>query len=185
MNALDVLIVAPLLYFAIKGFKNGLIREAFSIIGLILAAFLSFQYMSELSSLLVWLTGWEGRWIPILAFALLFAGLIILVHIAIRLIDTFLYYVFLSTPNRVLGFAFGFLKCGILLSVLLIFLAIFDVPAENTRENSATYTYVKMMAPITYDVIAIIYPGAESFAESVQENIDRYISFEDSNQVDE
>ncbi|HCT54151.1 MAG TPA: CvpA family protein, partial [Balneola sp.] len=50
----------------------------------------------------------------------------------------------------------------------------FNVPAEETREDSLLYDYIIQVGPAAYETIAFIYPGAEGFTETIQENINKY-----------
>jgi membrane protein required for colicin V production len=61
-----------------------------------------------------------------------------------------------------------------IVSAALLLLSGFNFPAEETRENSIFYEYVIQVGPVAYETIAIIYPGAEGFTETIQENISKY-----------
>jgi membrane protein required for colicin V production len=48
------------------------------------------------------------------------------------------------------------------------------VPSEQARQQSATYPYIIYLAPLTYDVVATIYPGAEDFAATIENTLEQY-----------
>src|SRR5690625_5435368 len=52
MNLLDLLIIAPVGYFAWKGLYNGFIKELFSLAGLFITVLTTFRYMHEVAALL-------------------------------------------------------------------------------------------------------------------------------------
>jgi membrane protein required for colicin V production len=173
MNTLDAVILIPILFFAYKGFQNGLVKEVLSIVGIILAIFLTFGYLEPASEILKPYLG-EGSYLPFATGAIVFVGTLLAVNIIAYIIKQFLEIAMLSVPNRLLGAGFGIIKSGIVVSAILLFLAGFDMPAKETRDDSATYPIVINFAPTAYNTVASVYPGAKSFTESVQKTIDEY-----------
>jgi membrane protein required for colicin V production len=80
----------------------------------------------------------------------------------------------LGTVNRFLGSLFGILKGSILMSAIFLLLAGFQVPREELREESILYPYVIQAAPISFNVITAVYPGAENFTETVRKTLENY-----------
>lgn len=174
MNLLDFLIILPILYFCYRGFVNGLIKEVLSIVGIILAVFLTFNYMDTLSGAIRPMFEEDESYIPFISATILFIGTIVLVNLIAYLSKEILVTINLNFVNRLGGLGFGFLKSGILVSALLLLLAGFNVPSQETREDSVTYSYVIYFAPLAYDAVASVYPGAENFTETVQETLSQY-----------
>ena len=174
MNLLDFIILIPICFFCYRGFVNGIIKEVLSIVGIVLAVFLTFNYMDPMSSALRPLFESGASYIPFIAGAIIFVGTVALVQLAAHLLKTFLETIKLNFINRLSGVAFGFLKSGIMVSAILLLLAGFNLPSEQARNESLTYSYIIYMAPWAYDTIAFAYPGAEYFTETVQKNLDKY-----------
>ncbi len=86
----------------------------------------------------------------------------------------FLKAVKLSLVNRILGALFGALKSGMVVSAVLLLLAGFNVPNEDARNESYLYSSVIYLAPFTYNAVALVYPGAENYTETLKENISDY-----------
>lgn len=174
MNIIDGFILIPLVYYAFRGFKNGFIREAFSIVGLIISIFFAFSFMGPVSAAAseAWDISFEH--LPYIAFAVIFLVLLIAFNLVIIFTEHLLKALYLSMPNRILGLVLATVKCALLISVVILFLSGFDLPGEEYQTESLTYPFFADVAPIVYDGIAAIYPGAESFAETVQETIDKY-----------
>lgn len=174
MNLLDFLILIPILLFCYRGFVNGIIQEVLSIVGIILAVFLSFQYMDVVGSWIRPMFSENAGYIPFLSGALIFIGTISTVQLIAFVSKKFLETVKLNFLNRLAGLAFGFLKSGIVISAILLILAGFNLPSQQARNDSVAYPYIIYLAPYTYDAVAMIYPGAEYFTETVEKTLDRY-----------
>lgn len=174
MNLVDGFILIPLVYYAFRGFKNGFIREAFSVVGLIIAVFFAFSFMGPVSeaATVAWDISFEH--LPYIAFAVIFLVLLIAFNLVIIFTEHLLKALYLSMPNRVFGLILASLKCALLISVVILFLSGFDIPGEQTKAESMSYPFFAQIAPVVYDGIAVIYPGAESFTDTVQETIDQY-----------
>ena len=175
MEILDLIIAVPLLYFAYKGAVNGFVKEVLNIIGITLAIFLTFKYMDALSVLIEpFFEDQAAAYIPFLSAALLFIGTLCVVGLVAYLTKELLKAVKLSAVNRLLGAAFGILKSGMIISTILLLLAGFNIPKEEVRDNSILYPYIIYLGPWTYEAVAFIYPGAEGYTETIQENLSKY-----------
>jgi len=156
------------------GFRNGLMREVLGISGVIAGLFLAFRYLDPLNQWLIQLTGVNDMYSPLIAFFIIFLSVILATHLIIISLEYLIEFAFLSMPNRLLGLGFGVLKSSVFISILLILLAGFEVPGEQTRRQSVMYPYVYGIAPFTYNVIGTIYPGSRNFYESIQKTLDEY-----------
>ncbi|PAU92720.1 hypothetical protein CK503_15260 [Aliifodinibius salipaludis] len=174
MNLIDFLILIPIVYFAYSGFANGIIKEVLSIVGIILGVFLTFQYMDPLATAINPLFEEGASFVPFISAIIIFVGTLSLVHLAAFLSKKFLETIKLNFINRIAGAAFGFLKSGIVISAILLILAGFSIPSEESRQNSATYPYIIYLAPWAYDAVATVYPGAEDFSTTVQKTLEQY-----------
>lgn len=174
MNLLDLLIVLPLFYFSYRGFVNGIIKEVLSIVGIILAVFLTFEYMDAMSVIVRPFFSENVSYIPFISGALLFIGTVAGVQLVAYLSKKFLEAINLNFVNRLAGLGFGFLKSGILVSAILLILAGFNVPSEETRKGSLTYSPVIYLAPLAFDAVATIYPGATNFSDTIEQTLDEY-----------
>jgi membrane protein required for colicin V production len=174
MYTLDIIIALPILYFGYKGAVNGLVKEILNIVGITLAVFLTFNYMDAFGSVIQPFFEDNPEYIPFASGAILFLGTLIIVAIIAFLAKKFLEAVKLGAVNRIFGALFGALKASMVVSAGLLLLSGFNFPAEQTREESLLYEYVVQVGPTTYEAIALIYPGAEGFTETIEQNISKY-----------
>lgn len=174
MNLLDFLILLPIAYFCYRGFVNGLIKEVLSIVGIILAVFLTFQYMDPVGNAISPLFEPKASYVPFVSALIIFISTLAIVHLIAYLSRKFLETIKLNFVNRISGAAFGFLKSGIVISAVLLLLAGFNLPSQEARQDSATYPYVIYLAPWAYNTIATVYPGAEDFTGTLQKTLEQY-----------
>lgn len=177
MSVFDLIVFIIIGIFAVIGFKNGIIREVFRLFGLILAIFVAFTYFELFKDWITSTTGILPSYALIISFLVLFFSVILLIHIAIWLIEYVLKISFLSLTNRILGSFFGVLKAGLLLSLAVLFLATLDIPSQETKESSFTYTTIERIAPTLYDGVMSIYPDALKFQESIGQIIEEHHIF--------
>ncbi|CAN5429934.1 hypothetical protein BH23BAC3_BH23BAC3_12940 [soil metagenome] len=170
MNAIDLLIILPIGFFAYKGYTAGFIQEVLGIVGIILAIFVAFAYMKPVSALLEpFFSGSDTR--TIVAGLILFIGTIALVQFIGHSIRRFLEFIKLNIINRIAGLFFGAVKSAIVISGFLWLFAGFNIPEEDTRNESLLYPVVLSIAPAAFNMVAAIYPGIENFIETLEDAI--------------
>lgn len=174
MLILDLIIATPILYFAYKGATNGLVKEILNIVGIILAIFLTFNYLDAFSGIIAPMFDEGASYVPFLSGAILFIGTLGVVALIAYATKELLKAVKLGAVNRALGAAFGALKSGMVVSAILLLLAGFNIPGEDARNDSYLYPAVIYLAPYTYNAVAVIYPGAENYTETLKSNIGEY-----------
>lgn len=171
MNLLDFIIILPIGYFAYRGFASGLIKEVFGIAGIILAVFITFEFMKPVSVLLS--PFFENPdYATIVAGLVLFIGTVAATQFFAYTTKKFLELLKINFINRLAGLCFGMLKSGIVISSILLLFAGFNLPGEEVRKNSISYPYIIYMAPMAFNTIATIYPGAENFVQTIEDTID-------------
>ncbi|MFO8028629.1 MAG: CvpA family protein [Cyclonatronaceae bacterium] len=172
MSYLDAIILLFIAFFAWNGFRNGLIREVFRIVGLVLAGFVAFQYAELFGTIIGSVTNISEIYLPYIGFALLFILALIAVQVVILFLDKLIQLLLLSIPNRLFGSLFGVAKSSLIVSILLIFLAGFGFPGNALKKESLLYAPILKVAPASYDIVAKVLPGVKPYRESVE----RYLS---------
>jgi membrane protein required for colicin V production len=119
MNILDIIIAIPLLWALYRGFRKGLVYLIASIAALFLGILGAVRFHEACGGLL-------NRWfeidpdhLKILAFAVTFILIVIIVHAAAFLLDKLIKAVALNFVNRLAGMVFGVLITAFMISVVL------------------------------------------------------------------
>ncbi len=168
MSALDILLILPLAYGAWKGYSNGFVKEVAQLLGLVIALFLAFHLMNSVADWVSAKTGLNGTVAHIGAFLLIFGAVMFVVSGLVYGLNVILKITLLSIPNRIMGLVFGVLKAGVAVSVLLTMLASIGLPEKGMVEKSKLIKHIKPLASTTYNVVALIVPGATTFVKDVE-----------------
>jgi membrane protein required for colicin V production len=118
MNLFNIIILAVLFFFALKGLVRGLVNEAASMTGLLLGGWLAYRYYPILSVPIRTVLHIPANISSFLAFMLLLLVTGIIAHIAGNIITAALKLVMLGSLNRLGGILIGAAEGALLLSVL-------------------------------------------------------------------
>ncbi|PLX90446.1 MAG: colicin V production protein [Desulfuromonas sp.] len=128
MNGFDIAILVILIGFLIKGLLRGLLKEACSLAGLFLGAFLAFRFHGPLADALL---SRADLPVPIalgITFSTLFLTTMILFLALGFLLSKFVKLLFLGCFNRLLGGLFGLIQATLLLAVVMFALSLRPLP---------------------------------------------------------
>jgi len=167
VNALDIIIALPILIFFVAGLKNGFIEEVVGLIGQIIAIFLAFTYMSDVSLFWEEFYNIESSWIPFFSFIAIYLVALIVVRMIIKLMESIIKIAKLSVVNHFFGGVFSGLKGAIIVSAFLVILGVLGQPRQEYTQNSLLYSYILPIAPGTYNFISRVLPGVGEFQEQV------------------
>ena len=139
MNYLDILIAVPLGYLVFKGFRRGLIFELASLAGLVLGCFVAVRMANWFS----FLVGLEGDGAFLVAFFILFIGVVVLALFIGKLVERFVKLIHVGFINNLAGAILGMAKGVCIVGVLLYYIAIIDLKEKiltcDTKQSSILY----------------------------------------------
>lgn len=128
-NAADWGIIVILGLSMLLSLWRGFVREAASLAGWIAAFVIANMFVSEMATLLSqWIINVTGRYVA--AYALLFAGTLVVVGVLGKLGTQLVRATGLSLLDRLLGTAFGFAR-GIIIVLVLVYLLRQLAPPQN------------------------------------------------------
>jgi membrane protein required for colicin V production len=154
MSIIDIVLGALLLFGIIRGVLKGLFVEVASLVALILGVYGAIHFSYFASGFLESKVDWNEKTINIVAFAVTFVIIVLVISFAGKALTKLADFAALGILNKLLGGVFGALKIGLILSVLLI---VFD-KMNNTLpfmekedlEDSMLYQPVKSIAPMIF-----------------------------------
>lgn len=118
MIVLDIIVAILVFFFAYKGYKNGLIKELGSLLGLIAGVFLAIRFSDFVGTLIQNNTDIEPEYISIISFAVIFIAVVVLVLMFAKILDRFVKVIKLQWLNKFAGVAFASLKTVLILGGL-------------------------------------------------------------------
>ena len=145
MNLFDIIVVVILGYCVIRGIFRGLVKELFSLIGVLGGFYAAYTYYMVLAKPL-------SRWIAntgylnILSFLIIFCFVFIIISILGIIIHYILNIAFLGWVDRVCGAGFGTVKGILIASVILITLTTFLPKGAPVIKDSLLSPHVTLVA---------------------------------------
>lgn len=120
MSWLDIIILLPLLIGLVRGLMKGLVIEIASIVAIVLGYIGSRLWGAMFAAWLIKQFSWPETVCMVVAYALLFIGISLLLHILARALSKLFQKVSLGWLNRLLGGVFGTLKWAIIVLTLVL-----------------------------------------------------------------
>lgn len=154
MNILDIIIIIILAWGAFRGFMKGFILQIVTFIALIVGIWASIQFSDSMTTLLNTKLDITGKYVPVLAFFLIFVFVIIVAQLIGWALTKIFELTGVGWLNKLGGVVFGVLKMAFIISV---FLAVISGVREKTKiisdkqiETSLLYKPVASMAPVVF-----------------------------------
>lgn len=134
MNTLDIVFGAIVLILTLRGLARGIVREAASLAGLVLAFYLAGRYHVQAAP---WLEQWipADRWRLSAAYFGVFVAVLAGVWLLTKLADGLLKAVRMAWAGHALGGAFGFAKGVAVCAVIHLVMATY-LPEAKVRRGS-------------------------------------------------
>jgi membrane protein required for colicin V production len=154
MNYFDIIFLIIFLWSAYRGITKGFVVMAASLAALILGIWGAIRFSNFTYVLLSKNFELKTQYLSLIAFALTFVVIVILVHLFGRLIEKLLKAISLNFLNRIAGLFFGIIKTAFILSVILVLINAIDkklpiIPEEH-KSNSLLYEPLSKLVPAIF-----------------------------------
>ena len=166
MNYIDIVIVVPLLYFFIKGFSNGLIKEVTDLFGLITGVYIAVNFSYYLHPNISNLFQGNLDLVPIISFTVLFFVTLLMIRLLGYMLETITKALALGFISKLLGAVFGMTKVLVFFSFMLFFLTEYKLITINDEEDSVLIPPIKQM---TQKIIPHVNQHKEKLLEKVEQ----------------
>jgi len=154
LNYFDVVISIFLLWSAYRGVTKGFLIMAASLAALVLGVWGAIRFSDLTAAFLVQQFEWGTKYLSLIAFALTFIGIVILVHFLARALSKLVKAVALGFVDRIAGLLFGVLKTAFIISIILVVINSIDkrVPfiPDDHKENSLLFQPLSKLAPAIF-----------------------------------
>lgn len=164
MNFLDLLIVIPLIWFGYKGFRNGFVMEAVSILALIAGIYIAVRFSAWVGQQL----GIKGEYAATISFIVTFAAVLLITYLLGKFIDGLVKKLSLGFLNRLGGMVFGLFKTALVVGLLIFIWNRIDkhqnILTAETRNRSLLF---RPMENISY----AIWPVLSTLNEQIQSTL--------------
>ena len=154
-----------MLWSAYKGFSKGFISELSTLVALFLGIWGGIHLAGFIADFLIGTFNMSEKYVPIISFAITFILIVIAVHFIAKLLIKLIKAVSLNFINKLAGAAFGILKFGLIISIIIVILDKIDSDinfmSEKTKKSSLLYKPVGKIAKT-------IFPSLNDFSPKNQ-----------------
>jgi len=172
MNYLDIILLIPVLWGAYKGFSKGLIVAVASLLALLLGVYGALHFSQFTGDYLQNNWNVDVHYLPLIAFALTFVGIVILIHFSAKLLDKLVKAIALGWLNMIAGVFFGILKSVFILSIIIFLINKIDTKSQmiNKKDKVASLLYqpVEKVAPVIFPTLDNLHQKGEAFLKNKQ-----------------
>ena len=170
MSFIDIIFAVLLGYALYKGIKNGLFVELASLVALVIGIFIAIKFSYLIKEILETKVSWEPKYIEIVAFAVTFLLVVLVIHLSAKLLTKIADFTYLGWLNKLAGAVFSGLKTILMLSVVILLFEKMNVNnmlvKQETLNESIFYNPTK-------EISAFLYPKIEEwYKNSIQSSVD-------------
>ncbi len=142
----------------IKGYQKGFIVAVFSIIAFIVGLTAALKLSAVTAEYLKDSIDVSSRWLPFIAFAVVFLIVVILIRIGAKLIEKAFQVVLLGWLNRIAGIVLYAVLYLIILSIFVFYAEKLQILKPATIQSSQTYDFIQPWGPKVMDNIGKVIP---------------------------
>ena len=125
---------------------------------------MALQLMEPVVRVLTSFMGVSAQYAPVIGFISVFLLFHLAVMLLVKLFETVLEVLKLTTVNRALGSVAGAVKAALVLGIVFLALGYVGVPDDRTRAESTLYQPIAQVLPMTWDAIRTTFPQVEELS---------------------
>lgn len=169
---IDFIAIGLIVLAIIKGFRNGLVVAVFSLLAFVIGLAAALKLSAVVAEYLGTNTNISQRWLPILAFAIVFFVVVLLVRLGAKAIEGGLRMVMLGWLNKLGGIVFYLLLYFLIFSIILFYATQLHIIKQETAQVSNTYPIIYPIAPVVMDALGSIIPLFKDMFEQLEHFFD-------------
>jgi membrane protein required for colicin V production len=163
---IDFIAIGLIVLAIIKGFRKGLVVAVFSLLAFVIGLAAALKLSAVVAEYLGTNINISQRWLPVLAFAIVFFVVVLLVRLGAKIIEGGLQMAMLGWLNKLGGVVFYLLLYFLIFSIILFYATKINIIKNETAQVYNTYPIVYPIAPVVMDTLGTIIPFFEDmFAE--------------------
>ncbi len=155
---IDIAFLLVMIIAVFKGFSKGFVVGIFSFIAFIIGLAAALKLSAVVAQHLQTASGVSGKWMPFLAFSLVFIVVVLLVNIGAKIIRKTISMAMLGGLDRLAGILLYIIIYTIIFSVLLFFAEKMALLKPETIEASKVYGFVAPWGPAVINNLGKIIP---------------------------
>jgi len=152
VNTIDILFLLVLAAGAWKGWTNGLLKEVLGLIGIFVGLYVAHLLYGRVGAYIAPEIGCSPSIANILAFALIWIGVPVLLGIAGSLLTKMLEWIGLDSVNNIGGALLSLVKYAFILGLCCNVLSITRLVGEQTQKDSFLFEPLKSTTSIAFNL---------------------------------
>lgn len=171
---IDSIVVILIVMAIFKGLRNGLVVAVFSLLAFIIGLTAAIKLSAVVATYLGNNVNISQRWLPIIAFAVVFIGVAFLVRLGAKAVEGVLKMALLGWLNKIGGVILYTVLYLFILSILLFYGEQVGVIKPQTIQDSVTYHYIKPVAPAIMNAMGSVIPIFKNMFSALENFFDDF-----------
>jgi len=171
LKTLDIILLVPLIFGAVMGFRKGLLLEIVGILAFVLGIIGGFKLMELGMTYLDDYFEDFDHLLPFISFLVIFLAILLLVNLVGKAVKKMVDMTLLGGVDKFAGAIVGLAKWAIGLSLILWLTQNFGIALPGQDEDLVLYPYLAELGPNLIKSMSVILPFAEEMIESIKELI--------------
>lgn len=155
---IDLIYALLLVLATIKGFQRGLIVGLFSFVALVVGLAAALKLSTVVAGYLSDSVNISAQWLPFVAFLVVFIGVVLLIRLGAKAIESAVEVVMLGWLNRLGGIVLYIAMYTLVYSVLLFYAGKMEFIHAETIEKSMTFPWIGPLGPKVIGAIGQLIP---------------------------
>ena len=148
---IDVLLLLFIVLAVFKGLRQGFLLAVFSAVAFIVGLAAAVKLSAALAGYFKDSVHVSARWLPVLAFIVVFLVVVLLVRGGARLLEAAVDLAMMGWLNKLAGVLLYALVYTIILSVLLFYAVQVHLISGHTLSSSVSYRFIRPWGPVVID----------------------------------
>ena len=166
---IDIICIILLVLAVIRGYQRGLIVGIFALLAIIIGLAAAMKLSIVVAGYLGDTVKISDRWLPVISFAVVFIGVVLLVRLGANAIEKAVQAITLGWLNRLGGIILYVVIYITAFSVIVFYLEMLGLIRSETISKSATYSLIQPWGPKAIDAMGVVLPFFRDMFTELQE----------------
>ncbi len=172
--AIDIFLTILMVMALYKGYRNGFVVAVFSFLAIIIGLAAAIKFSALVAGWLKESTSLSAAWLPFISFALIMIGVILLVRLGARMIQSAMELVLLGWINKLSGMILYAALYLTVFSVFLFYAEKIHLLKPETLAASRSYPFVKPWGPKAIEWFGAVLPLFKGMFEELSHFFDHF-----------
>lgn len=133
LNIVDIILLAVLALFCLRGALNGLVKEMTGLVGLIFGIWLAGHFYGRVGQIFGGFS--SSDWIYVVAYVFILVVAMLVVSIVARILHKILTIAYADWLNHLAGLFFGLVKGGVICAIMITVMGYFMPDTKSFNES--------------------------------------------------